>query len=174
MRPLLIIGGVSGCGKTTLAAALAAALALPWCDGDDLHPPSNKAKMAAGVPLDDADRAPWLSACAAQLSTWGQAGSGGVLGASALKRAYRKGLYAAHPGVIYVLIDITPERAIERIAARAATQLNHFWPASLTASQFAILECPGSDEPALCVDAEWATHRQVDTICAAVGMITPF
>lgn len=165
-KPLLVIGGVAGCGKTTLAAALAAALALPFRDGDDLHPAANRAKMAAGVPLDDADRAPWLAACAAQLAAWGAAGSGGVISASALKRAYRATLYAAHPGVRYVLIDIRPALA----TARAAARPDHFWPAALTASQFAILEPPAPDEAALTVEADWSTARQVAAIRAALGL----
>ena len=82
--PLIVVGGVAGCGKTTLAAALAQALGLGFRDGDDLHPEANKAKMAAGEPLTDADRAPWLAACAAQLAAWGD--TGGVISASALKR----------------------------------------------------------------------------------------
>ncbi len=162
-RPLLVIGGVAGCGKTTLAAALAAALALPFRDGDDLHPPANKAKMAAGQPLDDADRAPWLAACAAQMAAWGDLG--GVISASALKRAYRMALYAAHPGVRYVLIAITPELA----TARAAARPGHFWPAALTASQFAILEPPTPDERAILVDAELTTTEQVAAIIAALA-----
>ena len=157
-HPLLIVGGVAGCGKTTLAAALAAALAINFRDGDDLHPAANHARMAAGQPLSDADRAPWLAACAAQLAAWGPAG--GVISASALKRAYRDTLYAAHPGITFVLIHITPELA----ATRAAARPSHFWPASLTASQFAILEEPGADEPALSVDARWTTAQQVAAV----------
>jgi carbohydrate kinase (thermoresistant glucokinase family) len=118
--------------------------------------------MAAGAPLTDADRAPWLAACAAQLAAWGP--GGGVISASALKRAYRDVLYAAAPGVTYVLIAITPELA----AARAAARPGHFWPASLTASQFAILEPPGGDEPALLVDAEWPTAIQVAAVRAGL------
>ena len=158
MRPLIVVGGVAGCGKTTLAAALAQALGINFRDGDDLHPQANKAKMAAGEPLTDADRAPWLAACAAQLAEWG--GAGGVISASALKRAYRDTLYAAHPNVHYVLISITPEVA----AARAAARADHFWPAHLTASQFLILEPPTADEPALSVDALWPTPQQVAAV----------
>lgn len=163
MKPLIVVGGVAGCGKTTLAAALAAALGLPFRDGDDLHPAANKAKMAAGQPLTDADRAPWLAACAAQLAAWGDAG--GVISASALKRAYRDTLYAAHPAVRYVLIHITPELA----QARAAARIDHFWPASLTASQFAILEVPADDEPAVAVEAEWPTTQQVAAVVAGLN-----
>jgi carbohydrate kinase (thermoresistant glucokinase family) len=159
-NPLLVIGGVAGCGKSTLAAALAQALGVPFREGDDLHSPANKAKMAAGMPLDDADRAPWLGACAAQLAAWGN--GGGIISASALKRAYRDMLYAAHPDVTYVLIAITPALA----EARAAARPGHFWPASLNASQFAILEPPGADEPAFCVDAKWSTDRQVAEVLA--------
>lgn len=167
--PLIVVGGVAGCGKTTLAAALAAALGLPFRDGDDLHPPANTARMAAGLALTDADRAPWLTACAAQLAAWGAAGSGGVISASALKRQYRDQLYAAWPGVTsgitYVLIRITPALA----AARTAARPDHFWPASLTASQFAILEQPAADEAAICVDAQWPTNDQVAAVLAALG-----
>lgn len=179
--PLIVVGGVAGCGKTTLAAALAAALGLPFRDGDDLHPPANTARMAAGLALTDADRAPWLAACAAQLAAWGAAGSGGVISASALKRQYRDQLYAAWPsvtprvipgvtpsvtpGITYVLIRITPALA----AARAAARPDHFWPASLTASQFAILEQPAADEAAICVDAQWPTNDQVAAVLAALG-----
>ena len=163
--PLIVVGGVAGCGKTTLAAALAAARGLPFRDGDDFHPRANTAKMAAGVALTDADRAPWLAACAAQLAAWGAAGSGGVISASALKRQYRDQLHAASPGVTYVLIRITPELA----AARAAARPDHFWPASLTASQFAILEEPTADEAAICVDAQWPTNDQVAAVLCALG-----
>jgi gluconokinase len=156
--PLIVVGGVAGCGKTTLAAALAQALDISFRDGDDLHPEANKAKMAAGQPLTDADRAPWLAACAAQLAAWGDAG--GVISASALKRAYRDTLYAAHPNVRYVLIRITPALA----AARAQARPGHFWPARLTASQFAILEEPGADEPTIHVDAQWPTDQQVAAV----------
>lgn len=162
-KPLLVIGGVAGCGKTTLAAALARALGLPFRDGDDLHPPANTAKMAAGQPLTDADRAPWLAACAAQLAGWGH--GGGVISASALKRAYRDQLYAAHPGVRYVLIAITPELA----TARAAARPGHFWPAGLTASQFSILEPPTPDEAAITVDAEHSTADQIAAIGRALA-----
>lgn len=158
--PLIVVGGVAGCGKTTLAAALADALCLAFRDGDDLHPLANKAKMAAGQPLTDEDRAPWLAACAAQLAAWGP--GGGVISASALKRAYRATLYAAHPAVRYVLIHITPELA----TARAVARPDHFWPASLTATQFAILEVPTADEPAFSVEAEWPTARQVAAVMA--------
>ena len=156
--PLIVVGGVAGCGKTTLAAALAQALGLPFRDGDDLHPDRNTAKMAAGQPLTDTDRAPWLAACAAQLAAWGD--RGGAISASALKRAYRDTLYAAHPNVHYVLISITPELA----TARAAARPDHFWPANLTASQFLILEPPTADEPAMRVDALWPTPQQVAAV----------
>ena len=161
-RPLLVIGGVAGCGKTTLATALAAALDLPLCEGDDLHPPANRAKMAAGQPLDDADRAPWLEACATQLAAWGT--GGGVISVSALKRAYRDRLGAAHPAVRHVQINITPGLALARAAARP----DHFWPPSLTASQFAILEPPSAQENAICVPAAWSTADQVAAVIAAL------
>ena len=159
-NPLIVVGGVAGCGKSTLAAALAIALGSNFRDGDELHPDANKAKMAAGLPLGDADRAPWLAACAAQLAAWAAAGEGGVISASALKRAYRDTLYSAHPGVGYVLINITPELA----TARAIARPDHFWPAGLTATQFTILEPPAPEEPAMSVEAVWPTARQVAAV----------
>ena len=167
VKPLVVVGGVAGCGKSTLGAALASELAVPFVEGDDLHPAANKAKMAAGVPLDDADRGPWLAACAAQLAAWGD--GGGVISASALKRAYRDVLYAGHANVTYVLIEITLGCAIARAAARAG----HFWPPGLTASQFSILEPPGDDEPAVRVDANWPTKTQVATVEACLTRRSP-
>ncbi|WP_310497583.1 gluconokinase, GntK/IdnK-type [Sandarakinorhabdus sp.] len=169
--PLIVVGGVAGCGKTTLAAAIAAAAGLPFRDGDELHPPANVAKMAAGNPLTDADRAPWLAACAAQLAAWGAAGSGGVISASALKRQYRDTLYAAHPSVRYVLISITPALAVIRAKARTKSGSGHFWPAALTASQFAILELPAPDEGAVVVAANWPTPRQVGAVLSDLNQL---
>ena len=133
----------------------AEALGQPFAEGDDLHSPESRAKMAAGIPLEDADRWPWLDRVGEALSR-----HEGIIACSALKRAYRDTLYAAHPAVRYVLIHITPELATARAQARAG----HFWPASLTLSQFAILEEPAADEPSMRVDATWATDQQVAAV----------
>lgn len=144
--PLVVVMGVSGCGKSTVGAALARRLGVPFVDGDDLHPPANIAKMSAGRPLDDGDRAPWLAAIGAWLA--GHRATSGVVSSSALKRAYRDALRLHAPGVRFLHLHGTPEV----IAARQATRPGHFMPASLLASQFATLEELGPDEQGLVLD----------------------
>ena len=141
-RPVVVMG-VSGSGKTTVGAALADALGLPFVDGDALHPAANVAKMAAGIPLDDADRAPWLDAVGAVL-----AAGPVVVACSALKRAYRDRLRAAAPGLELVFLDGSRELLASRMTARPG----HFMPASLLDSQLATLERPDPDEHSVTVD----------------------
>jgi carbohydrate kinase (thermoresistant glucokinase family) len=158
MPLLIVMMGVSGSGKSTVGACLAERLGAPFIDGDDLHPPENIAKMSAGQPLDDADRAPWLARIAGQLAAWRDAGSGGVIACSALKRAYRDQLAAE--GARFVYLAESPASA----AARLAERTGHFMPESLVASQFQALEPPGRDEPVLTAGpAESAEAR-----CAAI------
>lgn len=141
-RPVVVMG-VSGSGKTTVGAALADALGLRFVDGDALHPVANVAKMAAGIPLDDADRAPWLDAIGAVLAEGPV-----VVACSALKRAYRDRLRAAAPGLQLVFLDGSPALLASRMSARPG----HFMPTSLLDSQLATLERPGPDEQALTAD----------------------
>ena len=141
-RPVVVMG-VSGSGKTTVGAALADALGLPFVDGDELHPAANVAKMAAGIPLDDADRAPWLDAVGAVL-----AAGPVVVACSALKRAYRDRLRAAAPALELVFLDGSRELLASRLVARPG----HFMPASLLDSQLATLERPSPDERPVTVD----------------------
>jgi carbohydrate kinase (thermoresistant glucokinase family) len=141
-RPVVVMG-VSGSGKTTVGAALADALGLPFVDGDALHPAANVAKMAAGIPLDDADRAPWLDAVGAVL-----AAGPVVVACSALRRVYRDRLRAAAPGLLLVFLD----GSREVLAARMAARPGHFMPASLLDSQLATLERPDLDEHPVTVD----------------------
>ena len=140
--PVLVVMGVSGCGKTTIAAGLAAALGWPMLEGDALHPPANVAKMSAVTPLDDADRWPWLRAIAARIDDWRAADSSGIVTCSALRRAYRDILVAGQPDVRIVFLQ--GDQAL--IAARLAGRHGHFMPSALLASQFATLEEPGPDE----------------------------
>ncbi len=135
--------GVSGSGKTTVGAALADVLGLSFVDGDELHPAANVAKMAAGIPLDDADRAPWLDAVGAVL-----AAGPVVVACSALKRAYRDRLRAAAPALELVFLDGSRELLASRLVARPG----HFMPASLLDSQLATLERPSPDERPVTVD----------------------
>lgn len=138
--------GVAGCGKSTVGAAVAQAEGLPLVEGDDFHSEASRAKMAAGVPLTDADRAQWLQVLGAQLAAHPE---GVVLTCSALKRAYRAQLRQAAPGLRFVFLEIGRAQAQERVAGRGA----HFFSASLVDSQFATLESPVGEEGVLRVDA---------------------
>ncbi|NGO72622.1 gluconokinase [Streptomyces boncukensis] len=131
---VVVVMGVSGTGKSTVGALLAAALRVPYAEGDAFHSPANVAKMAAGTPLDDADRGPWLDAIGAWARS--RAGRGGVVSCSALKRSYRDRLRAAAPGLFF--LHLTGDRAL--ISERLAARTDHFMPVSLQDSQFAALE----------------------------------
>lgn len=170
--PLIVVMGVSAAGKSTVGAGLARELAVRFVDADDLHTPANRAKMAAGIPLDDADRGPWLDlvgaelaraalasatpASAALLSTApagsalaraelaaaGRDGSGLVIACSALRRAYRDQLRGHAPETYFLHLDGSPALLAERARGRAS----HFMPSGLLASQLATLEPLGADE----------------------------
>ncbi len=164
-RPVLVVMGVSGSGKSTVAKPLAARLGWPFQEGDDLHPAANIAKMKAGVPLDDADRAPWLDAIAAWIADRLRAGTGGVVTCSALRRDYRDRLRGAGAGVI--LVYLKGSKAV--IGKRVAARRGHFMPGALLDSQFATLEEPTSDEHAIVVDIDQPVESQVDEIVTAVA-----
>jgi carbohydrate kinase (thermoresistant glucokinase family) len=163
--PVLVVMGVSGSGKSTIAEPLAQRLGWPFEEGDTLHPAANVAKMKAGIPLDDADRAPWLTAIAGWIAERLRAGTGGVVTCSALRRAYRDRLREAGSGVTFVFL----EGSKPIIAARMAARHGHFMPAALLDSQFATLEVPTPDEHAIVVDVDQTVERQVDEIVAAVA-----
>lgn len=146
----LLVMGVSGAGKTTLAEALARRLGAAFIDADDLHPPANRARMAAGEPLDDADRAPWLDAVAQVIAGWVATDETGVIACSALKRAYRDRLRAADPGLVTVYLDVEEAELRRRLARRRG----HFFPAKLLANQLAVLEPPTRDERVVIVSGE--------------------
>jgi len=147
VKAWIVVMGVSGCGKSSLGAALAADLALPLIEGDDFHPPANVAKMSAGVALTDADRVGWLDTLARTLA---DAPSGAVLTCSALKRSYRAQLRSAVPDLRFVFLALARDEAERRVAARAA---QHMFPASLVADQFATLESPVGEPGVLEVQA---------------------
>jgi len=146
MNDALVIMGVSGCGKSSLAAAVAAAEGLPLIEGDAHHSESSREKMRQGVALTDADRAGWLDRLAAELRAHPQ---GCVLTCSALRRAYRERLRAAAPGLRFAFLEITPAEALSRVAARQA----HFFSPSLVDNQFATLEPPLGEPRVLRLDA---------------------
>ena len=142
-RIALVVMGVSGSGKSTVAAGIAHALGLHFIDGDGLHPAENVARMRAGTPLSDADRWPWLGRIAARLADDVQWPAGLVVACSALRRAYRDRIRAGAPGVRFVFLD-GPAGIIR---ARMAGRSGHYMPESLLASQLATLEPPSDDEP---------------------------
>ncbi|RKT56178.1 gluconokinase [Saccharothrix australiensis] len=155
MPQVIVVMGVSGSGKTTTGAALARRLGVPFADADDFHPPANIAKMAAGVPLDDDDRVPWLRA----IGQWiAEHRDGGVVTCSALKRSFRDGLRAAAPSARFLHLAGDPEVVRARVAARSG----HFMPVSLVASQYAALEPLEPDEPGLVLDLSLPVDALVD------------
>lgn len=145
--PAIVVMGVSAAGKSSVTAALAARLQVPWADADDLHPAANIAKMASGSPLTDEDRWPWLDAVGDAVAA-GAASGGIVVACSALRRAYRDRLRTRAPHILFVHLTGTPEL----LATRAAARSGHFMPASLLASQLAVLEPLDADEPGFAVD----------------------
>lgn len=132
----VVVMGVAGSGKSTVAIAVAEHLGVPFKEGDDLHPAANVAKMAAGIPLDDADRAPWL----ALVRAWIQEHPDGVITCSALKRAYRDQLRG--PGVRFVCLVAPREVLLERLEHRTG----HYMHADMLDSQLATFEPPQPDE----------------------------
>ncbi|MEV5779405.1 MULTISPECIES: gluconokinase [Streptomyces] len=167
--PIVVVLGVSGSGKSTVGKAVAEELRVPFVEGDDAHPAANIAKMAAGHPLDDADRAPWLRSLAARVRRSAEAGEGLVIACSALKRAYRDELRAAAgPGLWCLHLALDRDTARDRVARRTG----HFIPARLVDSQFETLEPLEADEPGLTVDATAALAANVALVSAAVGHFT--
>ncbi|KUN77166.1 gluconokinase [Streptomyces griseoruber] len=156
---VIAVMGVAGTGKTTIGHLLATRLGVPYAEGDDFHPPASIAKMSAGVPLEDADRWPWLDA----IGAWahGRAGRGGVVSCSALKRAYRDRLRATAPGLVFV--HLAGDRAL--IEDRMGHRRGHFMPTALLDSQFATLQPLQPDEAGVVVDVsgtpEEITERAV-------------
>lgn len=153
MATPIVVMGVSGSGKSTVGAALAQRLRVPFADADDFHPPANIAKMTAGHPLDDDDRLPWLDSIGEWLA---EHGTGGVMSCSALKRKYRDQLRGHCPAIEFLHLEGT----LETIGRRQASRPGHFMPAALLASQFATLEPLEPDERGVRIDVD----QSIDTI----------
>jgi gluconokinase len=155
--PRIVVMGVAGSGKTTVGSALAARLGLPFADADAFHPPANVAKMAAGRPLDDTDRLPWLHA----LGDWLAAHpGGGVVSCSALKVGYRDLLRAHAPDLTFLHLAGDADVVTARVAART----DHFMPASLVSSQLEILEPLRADEAGMVADLTRPVDELVDEL----------
>lgn len=156
---VIIVMGVAGAGKTTIGEMLARSLGFQFLDADDFHSKEAIARMQAGIPLDDSDRAPWLARLAAKLSEIDGRGESAVLACSALKEEYRRKLKAevTRGKIVFVYLKISREVA----AARLKDRPGHYMPATLVASQFDALEEPVE---AVVVDAEGAPETVVEEI----------
>ena len=150
MKTIVVVMGVSGSGKTTVAAMLAGALGARFLEGDDVHPRANVEKMRSGTPLTDADRLPWLQSIAREIDGWRERGEKGVVTCSALKRAYRDIIVGRRPEVALIYLRGARDLIQHRMAARH----EHFMPVGLLDSQFATLQEPGADEQAIVVDID--------------------
>ncbi|MTH70412.1 AAA family ATPase [Agromyces bracchium] len=157
--------GVSGAGKSTVGQALADGLSLVFVDADSLHPRSNVAKMAAGTPLDDDDRFPWLMRVGLELQRDGAAGV--VVACSALKRQYRDLIRERAPHAFFVHLSAGERVLADRIAARP----DHFMPASLLGSQLATLEELGDDEAGVTVDCSLPVAELMREVILALGAV---
>jgi gluconokinase len=172
-RPMaVVIMGVSGSGKSTVAAMLARTLGWQYQEGDKLHPPANVEKMSGGTPLTDADRIPWLRKIAEKIDDWRGHGQSGVVTCSALKRAYRDIVAEGRPDVRVVYLKGSPELIRHRLANRSG----HFMPSALLDSQFSILQEPSPDERPIVVDIGGSPEeivadivRQLDEASAAAS-----
>lgn len=150
-----VVMGVSGCGKSSVGAAIAALCQGRLIEGDTFHPPANIAKMSAGIALDDADRAGWLQRLGQELHAAVAAGEKPVLTCSALKRSYRDILRTAVPTLGFVFLELTRAEAAQRVAHRPG----HFMPASLIDSQFATLEVPTGEANTLTLDGSLSVDK---------------
>lgn len=161
----VVVLGVSGSGKSAVAERVAAELAVPFEEGDHHHPRRNVEKMAAGVPLTDEDRWPWLHELAQVLARTHASGSSSVLSCSALRRRYRDVVASQVPpdAVLWVLLQADPDTLAHRVAARRG----HFMPASLLRSQLDTLEPLEADEPGVVLDAAAPVDQVVSQAVAA-------
>lgn len=146
----VVVMGVSGSGKTTVAMRLVELLGWPFAEGDDFHPVANVEKMRSGRPLSDRDRKPWLAAVADWIGEQEVAGRSAVVSCSALKRAYREALRRNHPSVWFVHVSASPAG----LKARLETRSGHYMPASLLASQLETLQPLDPDEPGVTISGE--------------------
>lgn len=163
-QPVLVVMGVSGTGKSTVAGLLAGRLNWDLQEGDDLHPAENVTKMASGIPLTDDDRWPWLDAVAGWIREHERAGRAGVITCSALKRSYRDRLRGPHVVFVHLV------GSAELVGARLTGRVDHYMPPSLLRSQLDALETPGPDENVLTVDIGHRPAVEADEIVERLGL----
>ena len=163
---LVVVMGVSGTGKTTLAEALASGMHWPFAEGDAFHPQANVDKMHAGIPLTDEDRWPWLRLIGDWMTEQEDAGRSAVVTCSALRRAYRDLLRDGRPGVRFLHVVVPPEVIAERLGHREG----HYMPPSLLASQLATLEPLQPDEPGVEIPAYGSPTEVLAAALAALGL----
>jgi gluconokinase len=160
----IVVMGVSGSGKSTVAAGLVDRLGWEFAEGDDFHPAENVAKMRAGTPLDDEDRWPWLRRLAAWIGEHERAGRSVVVTCSALRRSYRDLLREGHPSVWFAHVTVDPDLLRDRVAARTG----HYMPPSLLDSQLATLQPLQDDEPGAAVSGAGSPDAVVEELLATL------
>ena len=165
----VVVMGVSGCGKSTLGRLLAARLSVPFVEGDDLHSIANVAKMAAGQPLTDEDRAGWLQALSHRLHQAMTHDQGLVVACSALKKSYRDLLRQGAADVLFVHVQGSPEVLAQRMQQRTS----HYMPPTLLQSQLAILEPPQAGEAALTLDMLMPPEQQCQQVMQYLQTLCP-
>ncbi|MGO8882317.1 MAG: gluconokinase [Streptosporangiaceae bacterium] len=163
---IIIVAGVSGSGKSTVGALLAGRLGWAFADGDSFHPAANVTRMAAGIPLTDDDRWPWLAAIGAWMDEQAAAGHSAVVACSALKRAYREVLLNGRPEARLAFLDVGHDMDATRLTARHG----HFFPPRLLDSQFDDLEVPRPEEGALVVPANGTPEELAGAIADGLGL----
>lgn len=167
MSRIWVVMGVSGSGKSSIAEGLHRKFGWPFQEGDELHPKANVDKMSAGIPLDDADRAPWLAACAAWIHARHDAGETALLTCSALKRRYRDTLTQGAPDVWFLYLKVPQEVLQHRVANRQ----HHYMPSSLLPTQLATLEEPGPDEQVLEVVETDSIEGTIEAVIARIEQL---
>ncbi len=168
-RPVVVVMGVSGSGKSTIGAALAQQLGVPFLDGDNFHPEANVTKMSQGISLTDDDRWPWLEALGKAMRKKAEQSGGVIAACSALKCIYRDKLSGhIELPMVYALLDGERDTLFKRMNARR----DHYMPASLLESQLADLERPRPDEPVLTVSIEQDVDSIVDELMTVLGTLS--
>ena len=163
---IILLMGVSGCGKTTVGVNLAANLGWEYQEGDALHPPENILKMSDGIPLNDDDRKPWIAKVSDWIDSYCMAGRDGVISCSALKKSYRQIIIGNHNDVHLVYLRGTRELLSPRLMQRRG----HFMPPDLLESQLELLEEPSADEHAIVVTIDRTPNDVVRSICDCLGL----